>query len=194
MAHTGCRETPQGLPTTRRRAGRRPAAVLALATVSVVALAAAALGAGCSAPAAVERSQQLQLAAMIQYRDQMATYHEKAKAQLAAEKRAQLDAALAASLAQDADAEGRVPLSAATEKLAKRLALEDEFRANLARLDSEFNERQAAISRAIELAEDTLGLLAEYNRLASLLRSLFVKELEAQDLVSAYETGKEPEP
>ena len=49
-------------------------------------------------PAALERSEQLQLAAMTQYRDEMAAYHAKVAAQLAAEKRSQLDAALAAYL------------------------------------------------------------------------------------------------
>jgi hypothetical protein len=146
----------------------------------------AAMAAGCGAPAAVERSQQLQLAAMVQYRDEMAAYHEKVKAQLAAEKRRELDGALAASLAQSADAEGRVAAAAAVEKVAKRLALEDEFRGNLARLDGQFAQRQAAIGRAIDLARGTLDLLAEYGRLAALVRSLFVREVEAQEIVNTY--------
>ena len=147
----------------------------------------AVLAAGCAAPEPLLRSQQLQVAAMMQYRDEMAAYHGKVAAQLAAEKRNQLDAALAASLAQAADAEGRVPLPAAVEKLSKRLALEDEFRAGLARLDGEFAQRQEAIGRAIELGEETLQLMTEYGRLAALLRSLFVRELDAADLVQTYQ-------
>jgi hypothetical protein len=171
-------------------AGPRTRRAAATALAVLTALAALAAAAGCGTPAAVERSQRLQLAAMVQYRDEMAAYHEKVKAQLAAEKRSQLDGALAASLAQSADAEGRVPAAAAAEKLAKRLALEDEFRANLARLDAQFSERQAAIGRAIELADRTLGVMTEYGRLAALLRSLFVREIEARETVSTYETER----
>jgi len=156
------------------------------ATVMLTAIAAG----GCGAPAAVERSQRLQLAAMVQYRDEMAAYHGKVKAQLAGEKRSQLDAALAASLAQSADAEGRVSVAAAQEKVAKRLALEDEFRAEVGRLDREFAQRQEAIGRAIELARDTIDLLAEYGRLAALVRSLFVREVEAGEIVHTYETER----
>jgi len=156
-------------------------------------VAALAVSAGCGVPAPMERSQHLQLAAMTQYRDEMAAYHEKVKAHLASEKRAHLDAALAASLRQAADADRRVPLAAALEKAAKRLALEDEFRAGLAGLDGEFAQRQAAIGRAIDLAQDTLGLMQEYARLASLLRSLFVREWEAQRTLDAYETQRSPD-
>ena len=144
--------------------------------------------AGCGTPAALERSEQLQLAAMVQYRDEMAAYHEKIKVQLAADKREELDTALAASLAQAADAEGHVPVVAALEKVQKRLALEDQFRANLARLDGEFAQRQAAIGRAIDLAQSTLGLIGDYSRLGSLVRSLFVREIETKQLVTTYET------
>jgi hypothetical protein len=166
--------------------------VIRIAKSVVLAALAAALAAtaGCGAPAAVERSQQLQLEAMVQYRDEMAAYHEKAKARLLADNRGELDTALAASLAQAADAEGRVPLAAAVEKVQKRLALEDEFRASLARLDGEFAQRQAAIGRAIELARDTLDLLADYSRLGTLVKSLFVREIEAQGAVTAYETER----
>jgi len=146
--------------------------------------------AGCGAPAALERSQKLQLAAMVQYRHEMAAYHEKVRAQLAEEKRAQLDAALSASLVQSADAEGRIDVATAIETFTKRLALEDEYRAALARLDAQFAQRQAAIGRAIELAQDTLDLVTEYGRLASLLRSLFVREVEARRAITVYETGR----
>lgn len=165
----------------RMRSGRVAAALVVLV---------ATLAAGCGAPAVVERSQQLQLAAMRQYSQEMAAYHEKVKAQLAKEKRGQLDAALAASLAQAADADGRVLVTAAVEKAARRTALEDEFRANLARLDGEFAQRQAAIGRAIELAEDTLGVLAEYGRLAAFVRNLFVREVESRQAVETYETER----
>lgn len=158
--------------------------VLAVAVLTGLALS------GCGVPRALEQSQQLQLAAMAQYRDEMAAYHEKVTTQLAAEKRAQLDAALAASLRQSADPEGRIAVEAAAEKIAKRIALEDEFRDGLARLDSEFAQRQEAIGRAIELAGDTLDLVAEYGRLAALLRSLFVREVEARNAVATYETER----
>jgi len=167
----------------------RLTAVCAAASAMLAILAAA----GCGAPAALEQSQRLQLAAMAQYRDEMAAYHEKVKAQLAVEKRGQLDAALAASLSQSADADGRVGVAAAIEKLAKRLALEDAFRANLARLDGEFAQRQAAIGRAITLAEDTLDVLTEYGRLAALVRSLFVREIEAGEAVDAYDNERSPD-
>ena len=157
---------------------------LAAATLLVLAVA------GCGTPPALERSQRLQLAAMVQYRDEMASYHGKVTAQLAEEKRAQLDAALAASLAQSADAEGQVAVATAIERFAKRVALEDEYRAALARLDEEFAQRQTAIGRAIELAEDTLDLVTEYGRLASLLRNLFVRETEASRALEDYETER----
>ena len=159
-------------------------------SVTVVVLAAVAALAGCGTPEALQRSQRLQLEAMVQYRGEMAAYHEKVKVQLAADKRAELDAALAASLAQAADAEGRVPLAAAAEKVQKRLALEDEFRTNLAHLDAEFAQRQAAIGRAIELARDTIDLVADYSRLGALVRSLFVREIETQQKVETYETER----
>jgi hypothetical protein len=150
-------------------------------------LAAAALSAaaGC-APEVLQRSQQLQLAAMRQYRDEMVAYHAKASAQLLAEKRARLDEALEASLSQAADAEGRVALAAVMERVQKRAALEDEVRAGLARLDGEFLARQAALDRAIELGEETLDLVADYGRLAALVRGLFVREPEAERALIEY--------
>jgi hypothetical protein len=156
------------------------------AVITLVAL----LAAGCGAPAAVERSQRLQLEAMVQYRDQMAAYHGKVATQLLADKLAELDQAHAASLAQAADADGRVPVAVALEKHQKRATLEATFRANLARLDEEFAQRQAAIGRAIDLAQDTLGLLADYSRLGELLRSLFVREVEARQTIENYETER----
>jgi hypothetical protein len=148
--------------------------------------------AGCTVPAAVERSQRLQLEAVVQYRDEMAAYHEKVKARLAEDKRAELDAALAASLAQAADAEGRVGTAAALEKVRKRLELEDQFRASLAHLDGEFQQRQAAVDRAIDLARGTLDLLADYSRLGTLIRSLFTREVEAREILQNYETERSP--
>ena len=158
----------------------------------VLVLGASAILAGCSAPAALERSQRLQLSAMTQYRDEMASYHEKVKTQLEADKRRELDAALAASLAQAADANGRIDTAAALEKIRKRLDLEEEFRTNLVRLDSEFRQRQAAIERAIELARDTVDLVSDYNRLGVLIRSLFVREIDAAEKVQNYETERSP--
>jgi len=150
------------------------------------------LAAGCAGPQALEQSQRLQLAAVCQYRDEMATYHEKVKVQLLAEKRAQLDTALTQALAQAADEEGRVALETVMAKAEKRAALEDEFRANLARLDTEFAERQAALDRAIELAEDTLDLVSAYSRLAALVQSLFVRENEAEQLLKTYSVERSP--
>ena len=165
---------------------RIPSAVLPIALI-LLGLA----GAGCGTPAALQQSQRLQLDAMIQYRDEMAAYHQKMTDHLAGETRAQLDAALAASLQQAADADGRLAVEAALEKAAKRLALEDAFRTERARLDGEFAQRQAAIGRAIDLAQDTLGLIAEYGRLGELARNLFVREREAQQLLTQYETENE---
>jgi hypothetical protein len=148
--------------------------------------------AGCGVPDALQRSQSLQLAAMQQYRDEMETYHAKVTSHLAAEKRAQLDAALAASLRQAAGDDGRVTVETALEKTAKRLALEDAFRSERARLDGEFAQRQAAIGRAIDLAEETLDLAASYGRLAALVRNLFVRDAEARRAVTAYESERSP--
>ncbi|HUS45652.1 MAG TPA: hypothetical protein VM219_06430 [Phycisphaerae bacterium] len=150
------------------------------------------LPAGCAAPRALEQSQRLQLAAVRQYRDEMAAYHEKVKVQLLSEKRARLDTALAQALAQAADDQGRVPLETAMAKVEKRAALEDEFRVNLGRLDAEFAERQAALDRAIELAEDTLDLVSAYSRLAALVQSLFVRENEAEQLLKTYSVERSP--
>jgi len=140
---------------------------------------------GC-VPQALERCQRLQLAAMRQYRDEMAAYHVKASAQLLAEKRSRLDAAVEASLSQAADGEGRVPLATVMEKVRKRAALEDEVRASLAHLDGQFRQRQAAFGRAIELGEEALDLVAEYGRLAALVRGLFVREPEAEQMLGEY--------
>ena len=151
----------------------------------LAAAAALSAAAGC-APEVLQRSQQMQLEVMRQYRDEMAAYHAKAGAQLLAEKRARLDEALEASLSQVADAEGRVALAAVMERVQKRAALEDEVRANLARLDGEFGQRQVAFNRAIELGEETLDLVAEYGRLAALVRGLFVREPEAERALTEY--------
>jgi hypothetical protein len=140
---------------------------------------------GC-APQALEQCQRLQLAAMRQYRDEMAAYHAKASAKLLAEKRSRLDVAIEASLSQAADGEGRVPLTTVMEKVRKRAGLEDEVRANVARLDAEFGRRQAAFGRAITLGEETLDLVAEYGRLAALVRGLFVREPEAEQAMDEY--------
>lgn len=169
----------------------RPAHTLPLAVVlAVLAATLLPLATGCGVPDAIQRSQQLQLAAMEQYRDEMQVYHEKATAQLAAEKHAQLDAALAASLGQAADADGRVTVADALEKTAKRLALEEAFRAEVARLDGQFGQRQEAIGRAIDLARDTLGLAASYGRLWAIVTNLFVRDAEAQEILADYETER----
>ncbi|MCX5675395.1 MAG: hypothetical protein NTX87_10355 [Planctomycetota bacterium] len=150
---------------------------------------------GCGAPAALERSQELQLAQTIQYRDEMASYHEKACRQLLDQKRAELDLALAQSLSQSADATGKIDMTVATDRLRKRLDLEEEYRRNLARLDGEFRERQTAINRAIRLGEGSLDLMRSWSRVGTLLRSLFVREIEAQEAVAAAEPPKaSPEP
>jgi len=151
----------------------------------LVLLGAIACVAGC-APQVLEQCQRLQLTAMRQYRDEMATYHAKASAQLLAEKRSRLDEAIEASLSQAADSEGRVALAAVMERVRKRAALEDEVRANLARLDGQFLLRQAAFGRAIELGEEALDLVAEYGRLAALVRGLFVREPEAEQALGEY--------
>lgn len=153
---------------------------------TVVALVSAFLSVSGCAPQALEQCQRLQLTAMRQYRDEMAAYHAKASAQLLAEKRARLDVAVEASLSQAADGEGRVALVAVMERVRKRAALEDEVRANLAHLDTEFGQRQAAFGRAIELGEETLDLVAEYGRLAALVRGLFVREPEAEQTLGEY--------
>jgi transcription initiation factor TFIIIB Brf1 subunit/transcription initiation factor TFIIB len=145
-----------------------------------------AIAGGC-APEAVERSQKLQLAAMIQYRNEMAAYHEQMKTQLEEDKQREFDKALEASLRQGADAEGHVAVATAMEKIQKRHAKEAEFQVSLARLDRQFEERQAEIGRAIELAQETLGLIQDYSRLGSLIRSLFVKEAEASQILGNYE-------
>jgi len=153
---------------------------------AVVALFSALLSVSGCAPQALEQCQRLQLAAMRQYRDEMAAYHAKASAQLLAEKQSRLDEALEASLSQVADAEGRVVLAAVMERVRKQAALEDEVRANLACLDAEFGQRQAAFGRAITLGEETLDLVAEYGRLAALVRGLFVREPEAEQVLGEY--------
>ena len=164
--------------------------MIRIAHVLSLAVVLAALAAGCGVPDAIQRSQQLQLEAMEQYRDEMQAYHEKATAHLAAEKRAQLDAALAASLGQAADADGRVTVAAALQKTTKRLALEDAFRAEVTRLDGEFAQRQEAIGRAIELARDTLGLAASYGQLWSIVTNLFVRDAETRQILADFETER----
>ncbi|MFO8014790.1 MAG: hypothetical protein R6X20_15960 [Phycisphaerae bacterium] len=161
-------------------------------TLAALAVSCLLTAAGCGVPDAIERSQALQLAAMRQYRDEVEAYHDKVTAHLAEEKRAQLDAALAASLQQAAGDDGRLTLEAALEKTAKRVALEDAWRAELARLDGEFAQRRAAIGRAIDLAEETLDLAASYGRLATLVRNLFVRDAEARRLLADYETERSP--
>jgi len=170
----------------------RPSGGMPRAVAATLALLVGLGTAGCAVPDAIRRSQALQLAAMRQYRDQMQAYHEKVTAHLAAQKRAELDAALAASLRASADSDGRVPLATALEKTAKRLALESAFRAQLARLQAEFAQRQAVIGRAIDLAEETLDLAAAYSRLAEMFRNLFVRRAEADRLLADYEAAGAP--
>jgi len=162
----------------------RTAQLCLLAAVAMSALAAA----GCGTPDAIQRSQRLQLDAMVQYRGEMAAYHEKVKDRLVADKRRELDAALAVSLAQAADPTGKVTVAAAVEKMNKRQSLEQEFLANVARLDGEFAQRQAAIDRAIELARGTLALINDYSRLGSAVKNLFVREVEANDILNQYDS------
>jgi hypothetical protein len=145
---------------------------------------------GCGTPDAIRRSQQLQLDTMVQYRAEMVAYHEKVRTRLAADKRQELDAALAAALAQAADGTGKVPVATVLEKASKRTALEAEFARNLARLDGEFAQRSVAIDRAIDLARGTLSLMTDYSRLGSAVRSLFVREVESQEIVSQYESER----
>ena len=149
-------------------------------------VAAAAAAAGCASPALVA-GQRRTLQAMVQYRGEMAAYHGRMQAHLLAEKEAQLDAALAESLSRAADAEGNVPLGAALEKVRKRQDLEGTFRANLALLHEQFQARQAAFGRAIDLAAETLDLAEAYGRLPALVRSLAVREIEAEQLTKEYD-------
>ncbi len=148
--------------------------------------------AGCASPAVTE-SQRVQMAALAQYRAEMAAYHEKVRAHLEAEKRERLASALEASLARAADDAGRVPLEAVLEKVRKRDALAADFHSNLVRLDAEFAERQALAERALVLGRETLSLMESWSRLGTLLRSLFVRELEAQALVQTTDREKEPD-
>jgi hypothetical protein len=120
----------------------------------------------------------------------MAAYHEKLKAQLLADKIADLDEALVASLAQLANAQGQVPASVALEKQKKRADLEKTFRANLDRLDAQFRLRQDSIERAIALGQGTLRVLADYNRFGSVVRSLFVRDVDTQQLITDYQTER----
>ena len=158
--------------------------VVLLAATGLLALAAA----GCGAPDAIQRSQRLQLDAMVQYRTEMAAYHEKVKARLVDDKRRELDAALAATLKEAADAAGKVPVTIVADKVSKRQALEQDFLANVARLDGEFQQRQAAIDRAIELARGSLALINNYSQLGAAVRNLFVREVESTTLVNQYES------
>jgi len=156
--------------------------------VALAALAAVAAATGCAAPDAIQRSQRLQLDAMVQYRAEMAAYHEKATARMVADKRHELDAAMAASLAQAADPAGKVSVVTAMAKVSRRQSLEQEFLANVTRLDGEFGQRQAAIDRAIELARGTLALINDYSRLGSAVKNLFVRDVEANDLLNQFES------
>jgi hypothetical protein len=162
--------------------------ILTFIVVSIVV--ASLVATGCQTPDTIRRSQQLQLDAMVQYRAEMVTYHEKVRTRLATDKQKELDTALAASLAQSADTAGKVPMAAVMEKVGKRQALEEEFQRNLARLDGEFAQRGVAIDRAIELARGTLGLMTDYSRLGAVVRSLFVRNIESQEVVSQYESER----
>ena len=157
--------------------------------ILAAAVATAVLAGGCLSPACLE-SQQSQLEAMVQYRGEMAAYHGKVQAHLTAEKRRELDAALAASLAQAADPDGRLALDAVIEKVRKRQDLEDEFRANLARLDGQFAARQTAFDRAIDLAGETLDVLESYGRLETLLRDLVGRETEVRAILGQYQSER----
>jgi hypothetical protein len=152
----------------------------------IITLVAAAACTGCSLPPALERSQQLQLDAMMQYRDEMASSHEKVRAQMLSEKLADLDAALAASMAQATNAQGQVPATVALARHEKRADLEKTYRANLDRLDAQFRMRQDNIDRAIQLGQATLRVLSDYNRFGSVVRSLFVRDVDTQQLLSEY--------
>ena len=145
-----------------------------------------AMAAGCASPALVA-SQRRTLEAMQQYRDETAAYHSKMQAHLLAGKQAELDAALAESMARAADADGRLAVDEALDKVRKRQALEATFRDNLARLDGQFGARQAAFARAIDLASGTLDLAESYGRVPALLRSLAVREIEAEELTQEYD-------
>jgi hypothetical protein len=167
---------------------RRQPMIRAMKISVCAAVALSALAAGCNVPDAIQRSQRLQLDAMVQYRTEMAAYHEKVKTRLVADKRRELDVALAASLAQAADAAGKVPVAVVTEKVSKRQSLEQEFLANVARLDGEFAQRQAAIDRAIDLAKGSLALINNYSQLGAAVKNLFVREVESTNLVNQYES------
>jgi len=142
--------------------------------------------AGCGAPAALRDAQRAQLAIVAQYAQRMAEYHQKVQTHLLDEKLAELDRALARSLRASANSDGKVPLAAAEEKFAKRLALEAEFRANLARLGSQFEAQQTDIRQAISLANKCLEILDDYTRVGHELRNLFFRERELENLVRRY--------
>lgn len=147
---------------------------------------------GCGVPSALKDAQRAQLALITQYADSMDGYHRKVQDHLLKEKLRELDRALAASLHASADPEGRVALSTAQEKMAKRLALEAEFRANLSRLDAQFQALQVDIQEAVALGEKCLGVLEDYVRLGHELRNLLFRDTELENIVRrhAHETGR----
>jgi len=83
-----------------------------------------------------------------------------------------------------------VAVATAVEKLQNREQLEEAFRENLRGLDGQFAQRQAAINRAITLGQSTLGLLEDYSRLGTLMRSLFTREIEAKEIVGTYDNER----
>ncbi len=151
--------------------------------VAVALVAALCLAAGGCVPRACVESQRRQLAAWVQYRDEMAAYHGKVRDHLVAEKEAELDTALAATLTQGADDEGRVALADVAASLEARRAKGRAFAESVGRLDAQFGERQALAGRAIALARATLDVMETYARLPAALRNLFVREVEADALL-----------
>jgi len=136
---------------------------------------------GCFAGCAAEvhqRSQDLQLAAVIQYSVEMKQYHGIVTDFIRTQKETELDAALQASLAMNADATGNVPIAKAMERVQAWKQKRADFAANMARFDSQFQERQNMAARIIRLGEKTSEVLNSYTWLETWLRGLVVREPE----------------
>ena len=117
------------------------------------------LMAGCST--ATRESQAIQTALLEQVRSEWVAYHQKTIQQIRSDKQALLDLAFQVDLRAAADPEGKVPVEAVNQLIAKREQKMAEVEQGLAALNQDFAERLRLIDRGGRALEVTCPTVTE---------------------------------
>jgi len=143
---------------------------------------------------AFQDSQNVQVLAMGQFRDEMIAFETKALEQIRKDKAQAIDLAWRWDLAE-ATKDGLVPLKVVQAKDVERKGLVAKGEADLKSLDSDFKLRIQLIDRAIALGGYSLEAMAQWTRAGKALQGIFIRAPDVAALASeAQKPPINPEP